>query len=77
MNKLIQARKFSLCPRLLDILGKLPGASPSIQMAKTLGVARFGEPDEIARAVAFLASQESAYIHGAILDVDGGATRTL
>ena len=47
------------------------------QMAKNMGIARFGEPEEIARAVAFLASPQAAYIHGALLDVDGGATRTL
>lgn len=47
------------------------------RMAQAMGVARFGDPLEIARAVAFLASPQSAYCHGAILDVDGGQTRTL
>ena len=47
------------------------------QMARALGVARFGEPSEIARVVAFLASAQATYCHGAIVDVDGGQTRTL
>ena len=47
------------------------------QMAKSMGIARFGTPDEIARAAAFLASPANAYIQGAILDIDGGQTRTL
>ncbi len=33
---------------------------------------RFGEPDEIARAVAFLASDEASYITGIELNIDGG-----
>jgi NAD(P)-dependent dehydrogenase (short-subunit alcohol dehydrogenase family) len=47
------------------------------QMAKASGVARFGQPQEIAGAVAFLASPVCAFMQGAIVDIDGGQTRTL
>jgi 3-oxoacyl-[acyl-carrier protein] reductase len=47
------------------------------QMPRELKIARFGDPAEIARAVAFLASPQALYIQGSILDVDGGATRGL
>lgn len=47
------------------------------KMAENLGVRRFGQPAEIAAAVAFLVSPISNYCQGAILDIDGGQTRTL
>jgi 3-oxoacyl-[acyl-carrier protein] reductase len=46
-------------------------------MPQAMRVARFGTPEEVARAVAFLASPQAAYCQGAVLDVDGGQTRTL
>jgi len=56
---------------------KIPLSQAETQMAKATGVARFGEPSEVANAVAFLASPASAYCHGSLLDIDGGQTRTL
>lgn len=35
---------------------------------------RPGNPEEVAKAIAFLASDDSSYIHGAALAVDGGYT---
>lgn len=47
------------------------------ELARSMRIARFGQPHEIASAVAFLASSRVAYCQGTLLDIDGGQTRTL
>lgn len=43
------------------------------QILATNPMKRFGQPEEVASAVAFLASQDASYITGVELNVDGGA----
>ncbi|MFN0100622.1 MAG: SDR family NAD(P)-dependent oxidoreductase [Bryobacteraceae bacterium] len=40
-------------------------------------VTRIGEPEDIAALVAFIASPDGRFLHGALIDMDGGATKSL
>lgn len=44
------------------------------EIKKRIPVRRLGKPEDIAQAVAFLASDEASYITGQVLRVDGGLT---
>lgn len=44
---------------------------------ESLGVTRIGEPEDIAALVAFVVSPEGRFLHGSLIDMDGGATKTV
>lgn len=44
------------------------------ELMKLIPYKRIGEPDDVARAVVWLASDDSDYVHGTSLFVDGGMT---
>ncbi|MGB8323784.1 MAG: SDR family oxidoreductase [Candidatus Acidiferrum sp.] len=44
----------------------------SKELIETVPMKRFGQPEEVAGAVAFLASQDASYITGVEINVDGG-----
>lgn len=60
-------------PGLRDLLAPAEAAGqPKIVISNMTPLGRFGTPDEIAKAVVFLASDDSSYISGTELFVDGG-----
>ena len=58
---------------LTDMVKKMPSEVLK-SMEEKVPVKRLGMPEEIAAAYAFLASEDAAYINGAVLSVDGGMT---
>ena len=44
------------------------------RVAKTIPLGRFGKPEQVAKTVLFLASDDASNIQGAEIFVDGGAT---
>jgi len=71
----------SVCPGFIatERIEELTKARPEMikqRLAET-PMGRIGTPAELAAAVAFLASERASYITGAVLQVDGGFTRSI
>jgi 3-oxoacyl-[acyl-carrier protein] reductase len=71
----------SICPGFIatERVEELTKTKPEMmkQMLAQIPMGRIGAPGELAAAVAFLASERASYISGAVLQVDGGFTRSI
>jgi NAD(P)-dependent dehydrogenase (short-subunit alcohol dehydrogenase family) len=68
----IQARLSILNPRILEGQFGTNTDAMKERFKTTIPMGRMGKPKEIAAAAVFLASDESSYIGGIDLPVDGG-----
>jgi len=71
----------SICPGFIatERVEELTKTKPEMmkQMRAQIPMGRIGNPNELAAAVTFLASEPASYITGAVLQVDGGFTRSI
>lgn len=65
-----------LTDRVKDVLPKGVDVEQAMKdRAKTIPVGRIGKPEELGALVAFLASEQAAYISGTTIQIDGGSNR--
>ena len=60
-------------PRFRKVLEKTPGADQFVEgLTRTIPVRRLGTAEDVAAIALFLASDQSAYVSGAVIPADGG-----
>jgi NAD(P)-dependent dehydrogenase (short-subunit alcohol dehydrogenase family) len=60
-------------PTLTPMLDRVTDGHPEA-FAKRVPLGRAGQPEEVARAIFWLASEEASFVNGAVLAVNGGIT---
>jgi NAD(P)-dependent dehydrogenase (short-subunit alcohol dehydrogenase family) len=66
----------AICPGMIwtGLAGGEPGSIPPADLIPPQPMKRWGMPEELAAAALFLASDESSFVTGTLLPVDGGYT---
>ena len=71
----INIRCNALCPGAIQTrISPAPGSEMHQRQVSKTFLGRTGQPSEVAKAAVFLASDDSTYITGAVIPVDGGWT---
>ena len=84
VNGMVQSRSRELAPKGIRVNAVAPGITKTDMVAAlpdemikpliaTIPLGRIGEPEDVANAFVFLASEMSSYVTGAIIPVDGAA----
>jgi 3-oxoacyl-[acyl-carrier protein] reductase len=55
----------------------ISAAEAEALMVADSGITEIGEPEDVANLVVFIVSSQNRYLHGALMDLDGGATKTM
>jgi NAD(P)-dependent dehydrogenase (short-subunit alcohol dehydrogenase family) len=55
----------------------LDAAAAERRFIEESGIVRVGEPEDVARLVSYLVSAAGRFLHGSLIDIDGGQTKTL
>ncbi|RPI85766.1 MAG: SDR family oxidoreductase, partial [Chloroflexi bacterium] len=69
-----QIRVNAVAPGLIEteaLIDSFHSKNEEENVRKYIPGGRFGNPEEVARVVVFLASDEASYINGAVIPVDG------
>ncbi len=60
-----------------DRLARILAQTSAEQIVRDSNITRLGEPEDIASLVAFVTSPEGRLLHGSLIDIDGGQTKTI
>jgi 3-oxoacyl-[acyl-carrier protein] reductase len=63
--------------RMLSKERGISEAKAEALMVADSGITKIGEPEDVANLVAYMVSPQNRYLHGALIDLDGGTTKTI
>jgi NAD(P)-dependent dehydrogenase (short-subunit alcohol dehydrogenase family) len=73
----IRTQRFQARLKALAAGSGIDVAETEQKFVQRAGITRIGEPEDVASLVACIVSPENSLLHGAIIDLDGGATKSL